>query len=139
MGMFDNVIVDFNKLPLTKKELKLLKKENCDFQTKDFENILTEVIITEDDRLQIKSFEYESVPENERPHPDATGILKLAGSMRQTNIQYKDLNYNGTFRFYTGIGNYNKRPKDYKFIEFEATFTKGYLDHIIRIIDEYSY
>jgi hypothetical protein len=48
MGMFDNIIVDANILPDLTQEEKSLLNETKGWQTKDFENILTDIHIVED-------------------------------------------------------------------------------------------
>jgi len=118
MGMFDNIIVNANILPdLTQEEKYLLNREGG-WQSKDFENILTDIYIVEDQelkfehsfvdrnfpyKLQIKKSDWEEVPLDQRPHSDVSTILSLAGSVRETNIRIVDLNYTGTFIFYTTI------------------------------------
>ena len=118
MGMFDNIIVDANILPDLTQEEKLLLNEVKGWQSKDFENILTDIHIVEDQelkykhsfvdrnfpyKLQIKKSDWEEVPLDQRSHSDVSTILSLAGSIRETNIRIVDLNYTGTFIFYTTI------------------------------------
>jgi hypothetical protein len=118
MGMFDNIIVDVNILPDLTQEEKLLLNETKGWQTKDFENTLTDVYITKDEtlnfkhsfvdknfpyKLQIKESEWEEVPLDQRLHSDVSPIIALAGSIRETNIRIVDLNYTGTFVFYTNV------------------------------------
>ena len=118
MGLFDNIIVNAEILPDLTQEEKLLLNEVKGWQSKDFENILTDVYIVEDQelkykhsfvgtgfpyKLQIKKSDWEEVPMDQRPHSDVSTILSLAGSIRETNIRIVDLNYTGTFIFYTTI------------------------------------
>jgi hypothetical protein len=116
MGMFDNIIVDANILPDITEEEKSLLNQTKGWQTKDFENILTDIHIVKDDgvrfkhsfvennfpyKLQIKESDWEEVPLDQRPHSDVSEIISLMGSIRETNIRIVDLKYTGTFKFYT--------------------------------------
>jgi hypothetical protein len=123
MGMFDNIIVDNKILPdLTEGERSQLKN----WQTKDFENMLTNVYIVEDKdtkfrhsftgspkyKIQIKEFEFDTVPLSERPDPENP----LFGCLRETNVRIVDSDYTGQFRFYSHLGNFNTEHKWYEFI-----------------------
>lgn len=118
MGMFDNIIVNADILPDLTQEEKSLLNEVKGWQSKDFENILTDIHIVEDQelkykhsfvdrnfpyKLQIKKSDWVEVPIDQRPHSDVSTILSLAGSIRETNIRIVDLNYTGTFIFYTTV------------------------------------
>jgi len=149
MGMFDTVIVDINILPdLNEEERRLLDIEK-DWQTKDFENILTQIYIVEDKdvkfrhsflgdkpqyKLQIKESDWEEVPIDERPYPDdENSIRALFGSMRETNIKIKDLTYTGSFRFYSYIKKNLENGYDLKWYEFEGQAENGRVLSIKRI------
>ena len=114
--MFDNIIVDANILPDITEEEKSLLNQTKGWQTKDFENILTDIHIVKDGevrfkhsfvennfpyKLQIKESDWEEVPLDQRPHSDVSEIISLMGSIRETNIRIVDLKYTGTFKFYT--------------------------------------
>lgn len=118
MGMFDNLIINTNKLPVTDEEKKLIGK-NPNWQTKDFDCILTEIYITDDGELKINKWNYEKVPKEERPYPDGKGIFELMGSLRRVNERLEIINHNGHINFYSIIGD------DY--YEFFAEFTNGKL------------
>ena len=142
MGMFDNLVVDFNILPDITEEDKNLLRINDNFQTKDFENVLTTVYITKDEtlsfrhsftnekflpyKLQIKESEWEEVPKEERPYPNEDGLKSIFGSIREVNISIVDLDYTGTFTFYTLI--HQKR-----WFEFEAEVKNGKITSIKRL------
>jgi hypothetical protein len=111
MGMFDNIIIDANILPDLTQEEKSLLNETKGWQTKDFENILTDIHIVEDQelkykhsfvdrrfpyKLQIKESDWEELPLDQRLHSDVSPIITLAGSIRETNVRIVDLNYTGT-------------------------------------------
>jgi hypothetical protein len=140
MGMFDNVILDVSVLPdLSDEERSLLKNDN--WQTKDFENVLTDIYITEDEnikfkhsfiekqfpyKLQIKESDWEETPVDEKPFPNAeeNSLEHLFGSMRETNIRIVDLDYTGEFRFYT---------KNVSWYEYKAIADKGKIIKIERV------
>lgn len=138
--MYDDLKVDIDILPeITEEDRNILRQSRSGFQTKDFDCEMTNVYITKDEslnfkhsftgdsflpyKLQIEKFEYEEVPKNERPYPDAEeGSFKaLAGCLRKTNIRLEDINYTGTFSFYDYIqipGGAFRKPitKWYQFI-----------------------
>ncbi len=89
MGMFDYV----------KSEIPLPDGWDGELQSKDFDCLMTTILITRDGRLHIERFEYETVPKQERPYPDSDGPLGLLGSLRKINRQWDDLNYHGDFYF----------------------------------------
>jgi hypothetical protein len=110
MGMFDTMIVNVNILPdIDDMERIQLKLE--EFQTKDFENILTNIYIVDDIKrkkflpykLQIEEFNYETVPKKDRRYPDDKGVRGLAGSMKKVNQKIVDSDFTGEFRFYTYV------------------------------------
>ncbi len=119
MGLFDHFKIDVNLLPLSEEEKLTIKTE---FQTKDFDNEMTNVEITNDGKLRIEKFKYEVVPKEERPYPNDDGIKGLFGSLKRTNCHwiYYD-NFTGSVNFYN---------RDYG---FEAIFITGNLDKILKI------
>ena len=151
MGMFDNLIVDIDILPnLTEDEKSLLKEKNDGWQTKNFENILTDVYIVEDKefkfkhsfvgtnfpyKLQIKESQWEPVPIDERPQSDngTNSIYALIGSMRETNIKIVDLKYSGNFNFYTSIRTPLINGNDFKWYEFSGYAENGKIININRV------
>ena len=123
MGMFDTLYVNLNLLPITSDEQEFLEKgDGCDFQTKDFDCEMTEVYITDEGELKINRFGYEEVPKEERRHPNAEGILGLAGSLRRVNQRLETVLYHGIVNFYT--------YKDEVSFDFFAKFDEGKLDII---------
>ncbi len=149
--MFDNIIVDANILPDITEEEKILLNQTKGWQTKDFENILTDVYITKDEtlnfkhsfvnknflyKLQIKESKWEEVPIDQRPHSDVSTIIALAGSIRETNIRIVDLNYTGTFIFYTSINkNIGIGAKETIWYEFVGQAENGKIISIKRLTD----
>jgi hypothetical protein len=150
MGMFDTVILDVNILPdLTEEEKKILNDQK-DWQTKSFENVLTEIYIVEDKeikfrhsflnddfryKLQIKESDWEETPIDERPYNDVeeNRLQSLFGSMRETNIRIVDLNYTGSFRFYSYIKKILEHGYDLKWYEFEGEAENGKIKSLKRI------
>jgi hypothetical protein len=84
-------------------EEKIIIGNEPGWQTKDFDNILTEIYITNDGELKINRWEYDVVPKEERPHPDDDGILGLAGSLERTNVRLETIPHHGYVNFYTFI------------------------------------
>jgi len=141
MGMFDNIIVDNKILPgLTEYEISHLK----DWQTKNFENTLTNVYIVENKdakfrhsftgksfpyKIQIKEFEFDTVPLSERPDPKNP----LFGCLRETNVRIVDSDYTGQFRFYSHLGDFNT---EYTWYEFVGESENGKIISIKRLTEE---
>ena len=118
MGMFDNLYINTDKLPVSDEEKKLFGK-NPDWQTKDLDCTLTKVIITDDGMLQIERFNYKTVPKEERPHPNDDGIMGLIGSLQKENEVLETLDYHGIINFYCDFKG--------KWYDFYAKFTDGRL------------
>lgn len=133
MGMFDHLFIDTDMLPVSEEEKIKLGKDK-EWQTKDFDCILTEIYITRDGELKINTWNYEEVPKEERPYPDDDGIMGLIGSLRRVNEELKTLNHHGRVRFYSYLGDPNDDSMEW--YEFEAKFTDGKLVEIKRIKDE---
>ena len=129
MGMFDYLFIDTNMLPISDEE-KIIIGNEPGWQTKDFDNILTEIYITNDGELKINRWVYETVPKEERPHPDDDGVLGLAGSLERTNVRLETIPHHGYVNFYTFISNSESTPPSNKWYEFNAKFTDGKLVEI---------
>jgi len=123
MGMFDYLFIDTNMLPISDEE-KIIIGDEPGWQTKNFENIMTEIYITNDGELKINQWEYEVVPKEERPHPDDDGLSGLVGSLRRSNENLETIPHHGYVNFYTSISK--------KWYEFNAKFTDGKLVEIKR-------
>jgi len=123
MGMFDYLIIDTSMLPISDEE-KIILGDKPGWQTKDFDNVMTEIYITNDGELKINQWEYEVVPKEERPHPDGDGIAGLAGSLRRSNEELETIPYHGYVNFYNSINR--------EWYEFRAKFTDGKLIEIKR-------
>ena len=113
-------------MPISEEEKKLFTKDT-EWQTKDLDNVLTEVYITDDDELKINQWTYESVPKEERPYPNDDGIKGMMGSLRRVNERLETIPYHGFINFYTNV---NKH-----WYEFKAKFTDGKLVNIERTED----
>ena len=112
MGMFDSVIIDTNKLPVSDEEKKIIGNGR-DWQTKDFDCILTEIHIT--DELKMNTWDQEIVPIDERPDPDYPFI----GSVRRINERLELINHTGHVNFYCDVNS--------DWYEFYAEFKNGKL------------
>ena len=111
MGMFDHITCNY-PLPEPESELR------DDFQTKDLYNSLDTYTITESGRLIRYCFEWEEVPEDERPYPK-DHKLSFIGSVREKQGSGKDVdtNYHGWLNFYGKAGEYNAKFTDGKIVE----------------------
>ena len=118
MGMYDNLIINTDKLPVTDEEKKLIGK-NPNWQTKDFDCYLTEIYITDEGELKINRWNYEEVSNEERPYPNEEGLLGLIGSLRRVNERLETIQHHGYVNFYSYIGD--------EWYEFFAKFTDGKL------------
>ncbi len=118
MGMFDNLIISTDKLPVTEEEKKLIGN-NPGWQTKDFDCDMTEIYITDEGKLKINRWDYETVPRKERPYPDEDGLRSIMGSLRRINEHLEIIKHHGCVNFYSNIGK--------NWYEFRAKFTDGKL------------
>lgn len=118
MGMFDNLIINTNKLPVSEEEKEKIGK-NPNWQTKDFDCILTEIYITDEGELKINDFNYEIVSKKDRAYPKDEGLRGLMGSMKRVNENLKPIKHHGYVNFYSNIGD--------DWYEFFAKFTDGKL------------
>lgn len=155
--MFDYMIVDLKILPdLTDYEINYLSTTYPNWQTKHFENQLTDVYIVEDSdtkykhsflgdgtkyKLQIKQFEWETVPKEERPYPDAEegSLESILGCMRESNVRIVDLDYTGTFTFYNYVkpeGTEVGEVKKLKWVEYLGEAKNGKIISIKRLEEE---
>lgn len=134
MGMYDTVIVDYDILPLMDSEVAMLREYGKEFQTKDFENILTEVKITHMG-IFINEFEMESVPLEERPYykpDDPDNICNYFGSVKRVNERWVPVE-KSKVRFYT----HYKKDDEYHWFEFNAYFNdEGKLKRIERVLED---
>lgn len=139
--MFDSLTVK-KKLPLT-KELKALNVNWSEevFQTKDLENVLDHYEITKNGKLK-------HLWQERQWRDDDSAFLK--GYFEVIKEEWRDVDFHGTINFYTSYTDNNEYHWDYInddpeqmtwndieliqgydwWLEFEAYFTHGYLDHI---------
>ena len=118
MGMYDYLKINVDLLPISTEEKNRLR-DRCEWQTKDLDCTLTEVVVTDDEHLTISRWEYEEVPLEERPYPNDTGFLSLAGSLRRVNKRMESVNHHLFVNFYTDV--------DDIWYEFKAEFNHGKL------------
>lgn len=110
MGMFDQVYC----------EIPLPDGFEGEMQTKDFDCVLSKLLIRADGRLMIEQYDWEQVPLEERPNPK----FPFLGSRRAINKRWRDLDFHGDFRFYGSEGS------DSEWHEYSARFTHGGLESI---------
>lgn len=122
MGMFDNLKISTSKLPLTDSE-KLAIGENHDWQTKDFESILSTAEITDEGKLRFLTFKYDWDENAESALGKLTGKKGALVTKDEQWIELKD--YHGYVNFYTVVNNI--------WYEFNAKFTDGQLVNIERV------
>ena len=125
MGLYNDVKCEY-LLPDTPKEV-----QNDIFQTKDFECLMNEYVITEDGELFLSVYEYYEVPEEERPYygtPEWEGnqFKRLVGSMGHKFIENKKINHHGIIFIYT-------IASDREWWEYEIKFTDGKVTNVKRI------
>lgn len=125
MGMFDRLYINPNLLPLPTEEKNKLSEYNPEWQTKDLDCTLTEVYITDDGYLLVNRWEYVEVPKEERPYPNETGSLGLAGSIKRANQRLESVPLHGYVNFYTDVEDV--------WYEFTAKFTDGKLVKIEQV------
>lgn len=114
MGMFDNLHINTEKLPVSDEEKKLIGK-NIIWQTKDFDCTLTDIHITDDNELTIRRFEH-GWDETQKNGFGTMGVLI------EQNVRTEIIPYNGFVNFYTNI--------ESDWYEFFAKFTNGKLESI---------
>jgi len=127
MGLYDDVRCEY-KLPGSTGLV-----QNDVFQTKDLGCMMDSYTVTEDGELIHHVHEYESVPEEERPHYGTPEwdkkLFKLVGCIRSKFIKDMKVNYHGVIYIYT-------IAKNHEWWEYEIKFTDGKVVDIKRINEE---
>ena len=131
MGMYDDIKCDY---PLPDTEV-----QDKTFQTKDFDCLLEEYLITKEGKLIHHTVRQEIVPEEEReyygkPEWDEKPFVRMFGMLRSIPTGDVVVPHHGDIRFYTYLGDPNS--DDVKWYEYEARFTEGVLTSIKRIVDD---
>jgi len=121
MGMYDNLKISTSKLPLSDSE-KLSVGENPDWQTKDFECILSTAEITDEGKLKYLTFRYDWDENAESALGKLTG---KKGALVTKDEKWIDIEHHGYVNFYTSVNNI--------WYEFNAKFTDGRLVIIERV------
>jgi hypothetical protein len=114
MGMFDTLIINTDKLPVTDEEKKLIGK-NPSWQTKDFDCMMTEIYITDEGELKINKHSW-GWDETQKNGFGTDGVIT------RENERMETIPHHGYVNFYSNIG------KDW--YEFFAKFTNGKLECI---------
>ena len=117
MGMYDELTCEY---PLLEKHKQY---QNEVFQTKSLVNCLDKYVITKDGELVHHSFNWETVPEEERPYykDPSWDKFKWIGSLKQEPKEPVKIEHTGEVRFY-----HWDTEKDI-WIEYIAFFAKGKL------------
>lgn len=118
MGMFDYVRCEAD-LPETS-----VPPPDGEFQTKDTpDQHMTVYTITKDGRLTWRPYEMETVPKEDRPYPDADGLMGMCGMFKRVEMPDEDVPLHGDVFFYTSGGGGG-------WWEYRARFTDGRLASI---------
>lgn len=116
MGMFDNLKIKSDLLPISDEEKKFLGLYH-DWQTKDFDCILSTAEITDDGKLRFRSFKYGWDEE-------AENSFGRKGALVERNQQWIEYNeFTGAVCFYS-------LDKNNDWWQFYALFDNGQLTEI---------
>lgn len=122
--MYDNLKIKTAMLPLSESEKESIG-ENVEWQTKDFECILSTAEITDDGKLRFQTFTI-YWDKNQK-----SGLFQLTGKMGalcEKDHKWVDLpEYHGFVNFYS--------TENGIWYEFNAKFTDGQLVEIKRVAD----
>ncbi len=123
--MFDNIRCEY-KLPGAVMEI-----QNALFQTKNFERMSDTYTITEGGEFIHHVHEYESVPEEERPHYgtpewEEKSLYRWVGSIKSKFVEDVKVNHSGLVNIYTII-------HDSEWWEYEIKFIDGKVINVKRI------
>jgi hypothetical protein len=117
MGMFDSIIINAEKLPVTEDEKIVLK--DAVFQTKHLEKLLLVYMISDNDELLLLK----------RKNSISSEPISFIGDETESIPNYnavEKITYHGYLNFYTDISSI--------WYEFEAKFTDDKLISINRIL-----
>lgn len=118
MGMFDDIHIDINLLPLSEQEMELFTDE-IKFQTKSLDNALSDYYIT-------KEGLFEELYDLER---EVGSTWNYRGKVFEVNIRTNKrlikIEHHGFVQFYHQVGE--------EWFEFKAKFTDGKLVSIVRV------
>ena len=126
MGMYDYLKISASRLPLSEEE-KLIINDDTEWQTKDFDCLLTTVEITDEGKIRYLDIEYDWDDNAKGGLYQLTGQL---GGMVVKEKTWKDIPYHGFVIFHKTINNVWYR--------FNAKFTDGQLTKVIRIYENNS-
>lgn len=126
MGMFDQIKCNY-PLPNTPSVI-----QNDTFQTKDFYNAMDDYVITSEGRLLHKKYNWEIVPEKERPYYgksewNKNPLFQMIGSLKRTDEEVVDIEFHGILNMYTHVNG--------MWYEYNIKFTDGNVVEIKRIYD----
>lgn len=113
MGLYDTVeIHESIDVPDEMGDVRTL-------QTKSLECLMDSYRVTEEGRLEREETETHLVPEEDRPHPDEDGLMKMAGMFNEESLGWKDTDYHGIVEVHESIGD--------EYRSFDLKFTDGEL------------
>ena len=122
MGMYDYLKISASKLPLSEEE-KLIINDDTEWQTKDFDCLLTTVEITNEGKIRYLDIEYDW---DDNAKGGLYQLLGQLGAMVEKEKTWKDIPYNGHVNFYNIINNV--------VYEFKAIFVDNKLIKVIRVV-----
>lgn len=121
MGMYDYLKISASKLPLSDEE-KLIINDDTEWQTKDFDCILTTVEITDEGKVRYLDIEYDW---DENAKGGLYQLFGQLGAMVAKEKSWEDIQYHGFIMFGNTINGIGYR--------FKAKFTDGILIDIERV------
>lgn len=121
MGMFDYLKISASKLPLSDEEKHIIN-DDTEWQTKDFDCLLTTIEITHEGKLRYLDIEYDWDDNAKGSLYQLTGQL---GGMVEKERKWKDIEYHGYIMFYDIVNGI--------VYKFKAKFTNGILVDIERV------
>lgn len=124
MGMFDNILVHVNILPLDSNHKDLVEKKCGPFQTKSLTSVMDNYMISKSGEFWL-----ETVTSHYAPVENTDGIQELVGCIKTISTGWEMHNYTGKLNFYTYYTEFDKN----KWYEFDASFINGKLQRIVAV------
>lgn len=127
MGMFDNVLVSVNVLPLDDVHKKIIHEKCGPFQTKSLSSTMDTYRISGNGTLWLEIIVAEYVEiENKNE------LEELFGSIKTVQTGWEIHFFTGTMNFYSYY-DAGDNCNDMKWYEFDASFINGKLQHIVAV------
>ncbi len=128
MGMFDNLCLPPQLLPVSGPERELLEQACAGgFQTKSFNRDLSVIQITSQGRLRRAAVNWDAISAGEPPADPTRIELSIANGNVTTKHYHwvEETDFTGEVRFYTSV--------EGDWYEFSAVFTTGELVEIVQL------